>query len=118
MSFMAVSLVVERLPALARMSGVGTGFPAFLAAPIQAVIASCTSRTASSIEEPTALRSSSSSPARLPRPCGPASPFGLRELVGVLRRCPGRQHLRLLAGEARCRCWCDREDSNLHGVTH
>ena len=37
------------------MSGVGTGFPAFLAAPIQAVIASCTSGTASSIELPTAL---------------------------------------------------------------
>ena len=47
-------------------------------------------------------------------------PFGLRELVGVL----------LISGAAlvdsiwdfwqarRCHCWCGREDSNLHGVTH
>jgi hypothetical protein len=48
MSFMAVSCIVSACSALARMSGVGTGFPAFLAAPIQAVIASCTSGTASS----------------------------------------------------------------------
>jgi hypothetical protein len=46
---------VSACSALAKMSGVGTGFPAFLAAPIQAVIASCTSHTASSIELPTAL---------------------------------------------------------------
>jgi hypothetical protein len=45
---------VSACSALARMSGVGTGFPAFLAAPIQAVIAFCTF-TASSIELPTAL---------------------------------------------------------------
>jgi hypothetical protein len=46
---------VSACSALARMSGVGTGFPAYLAAPIQAVTASCTWRTASSIELPTAL---------------------------------------------------------------
>jgi len=37
---------VSACSALAKMSGVGTGFPAFLAAPIQAVIASCTAGTA------------------------------------------------------------------------
>jgi hypothetical protein len=50
---------VSACSALARMSGVGTGFPAFLAAPIQAVIASWTSGTASSIELPTALQPAS-----------------------------------------------------------